>query len=97
MPSLFARKHMVVLVIRKLLEDNEATHLDIISKIENQEGVDNFDKIIEISDGVMVARGDLGVEIPPESVPLVQKDLIDRCNLAGRPVITATIVIDSMK
>src|SRR5690625_355432 len=93
----FVRKHTDVLAIRKLLEDNEATHIDIISKIENQEGVDNFDKIIEISDGVMVARGDLGVEIPPESVPLVQKDLIHRCNLAGKPVITATQMLDSMQ
>src|SRR5699024_3168830 len=93
----FVRQHTDVLAIRKLLEDYEGEHIDIISKIENQEGVDNFDKILEVSAGVMVARGDLGVEIPPESVPLVQKDLINRCNLAGKPVITATQMLDSMQ
>lgn len=93
----FVRQHTDVLAIRKLLEENKGEHIDIISKIENQEGVDHFDKILEVSSGVMVARGDLGVEIPPESVPLVQKDLINRCNLAGKPVITATQMLDSMQ
>src|SRR5699024_4405791 len=93
----FVRQHTDVLAIRKLLEDYNGEHIDIVSKIENQEGVDNFDKILEVSSGVMVARGDLGVEIPPESVPLVQKDLINRCNLAGKPVITATQMLDSMQ
>lgn len=93
----FVRQHTDVLAIQKLLEDYNGAHIDIISKIENQEGVDNFDKILEVSSGVMVARGDLGVEIPPESVPLVQKDLINRCNLAGKPVITATQMLDSMQ
>ena len=93
----FIRKYTDVIAIRKLLEDNEAGHIDIISKIENQEGVDDIEKILEMSDGIMVARGDLGVEIPPESVPLVQKDLIHRCNIVGKPVITATQMLDSMQ
>lgn len=93
----FVRKHTDVLKIQHLLEKNGGEELEIISKIENQEGVDNIDKIIEVSFGIMVARGDLGVEIPPEDVPLVQKDLINRCNLVGKPVITATQMLDSMQ
>lgn len=93
----FVRRSSDVLEIRKLLENYEATHIQIIPKIENQEGVDNLDSILQVSDGLMVARGDLGVEIPPEDVPLVQKDMIHKCNTAGKPVITATQMLDSMQ
>ena len=93
----FVRRASDVLEIRQLLEKNNATHIHIIPKIENQEGVDNIDEILEVSDGLMVARGDLGVEIPAEEVPLVQKDLINKCNAFGKPVITATQMLDSMQ
>ncbi|SCZ05377.1 pyruvate kinase [Alkaliphilus peptidifermentans] len=92
----FVRKASDVLAIRKILEDNRAEHIHIISKIENQEGMDNLEEIIEVSDGIMVARGDLGVEIPTEEVPLAQKRMIQLCNKAGKPVITATQMLDSM-
>ncbi|MCI2254328.1 pyruvate kinase [Domibacillus sp. PGB-M46] len=93
----FVRRTSDVLDIRELLEKNNATHIQIIPKIENQEGVDNIDDILEVSDGLMVARGDLGVEIPAEEVPIVQKQLIKKCNLLGKPVITATQMLDSMQ
>src|SRR5690606_17299278 len=93
----FVRKASDVLEIRELLEKHNATSIQIISKIENQEGVDNLDEILEVSDGLMVARGDLGVEIPAEEVPIVQKRMIKKCNHAGKPVITATQMLDSMQ
>lgn len=93
----FVRTPKDVLEIRELLEQNGGSHIQIIPKIENQEGVDNIDDIIEVSDGLMVARGDLGVEIPAEVVPLVQKQLIKKCNSVGKPVITATQMLDSMQ
>ncbi|KGX89096.1 pyruvate kinase [Pontibacillus litoralis] len=93
----FVRRASDVLEIRELLEKHQAEHIHIIPKIENQEGVDNIKSILEVSDGLMVARGDLGVEIPAEEVPLVQKDLIRQCNTAGKPVITATQMLDSMQ
>lgn len=93
----FIRRNSDVLEIRELLEAHNGRHIDIIPKIENQEGIDNIDTILEVSGGLMVARGDLGVEIPPESVPMVQKDLIKKCNLLGKPVITATQMLDSMQ
>ncbi|MTI69692.1 MAG: pyruvate kinase [Firmicutes bacterium] len=92
----FIRKAADVIAIRKVLEENDAGYVDIIPKIENQEGVENLDEIIEVSDGIMVARGDLGVEIPAEEVPMVQKRIIRKCNTAGKPVITATQMLDSM-
>lgn len=92
----FIRKAADVLAIRKILEQNGGSDIQIFSKIENQEGVDNIDEIIKFSDGIMVARGDMGVEIPIERVPLVQKMIIEKCNKAGKPVITATQMLDSM-
>jgi len=93
----FVRTRSDVLEIKELLEKHDATHIHLIPKIENQEGIDNIVDILEVSEGLMVARGDLGVEIPPEEVPLVQKKLIEICNTQGKPVITATQMLDSME
>lgn len=92
----FVRNTDDVLKMRSVLEENGGTNIKIISKIENREGVNNIDSIIDVSDGIMVARGDLGVEIPAEEVPIVQKSIIRKCNAAGKPVITATQMLDSM-
>ncbi len=91
----FVRKAEDILEIRRILEENNADP-SIIAKIESQEGVDNLEDIIKVVDGVMVARGDLGVEIPAEEVPLVQKLIIEKCAHTGKVVIIATQMLDSM-
>ncbi len=92
----FVRSAEDVLNIRKVLMENGGEHIKIISKIENRQGIDNFDSILEVSDGIMVARGDLGVEIPMEEVPIHQKEFIHKCNKAGKPVVIATQMLESM-
>ncbi len=91
----FIRSVGDVLCIRRLLEEEESG-IELIAKIENKQGLDNLDSILRVVDGLMVARGDLGVEIPPEEVPLAQKHMIAQCNRLGKPVITATQMLDSM-
>ena len=92
----FIRSREDVLAIRKVLEEESDYTTKIISKIESQKAVELIDEIIEVSDGIMVARGDLGVEIETEAVPIVQKEIIKKCNVAGKTVITATQMLDSM-
>lgn len=93
----FVRKAQDILEIREILEEKEMTHVQILAKIESQEGINNIDEIIKVADGIMVARGDMGVEIPAEEVPMVQKAIIKKCNAAGKSVITATQMLESMQ
>lgn len=92
----FIRKASDILDVKKVLKENHGEHIKVIAKVENQEGVDNIDSIIEVTDAVMVARGDMGVEIPIQRVPIIQKMIIKKCNIAGKTVITATQMLDSM-
>ena len=93
----FIRKAQDVFDIRRILEENGGASIRIISKIENREGVENIAEILSASDGIMVARGDLGVEIPAEEIPLIQKHIVRMCNEAGKNVIIATQMLDSMQ
>ncbi|MHC1748804.1 MAG: pyruvate kinase [Cellulosilyticaceae bacterium] len=92
----FIRCASDVMKIRHVLEENNGSDIQIIAKIENRDGVNNIDEILQVADGIMVARGDLGVEIPAEEVPIVQKMLIKKANALGKPVVTATQMLDSM-
>lgn len=93
----FVRKPEDIEDIRALLKEKNMEDVQIFPKIESQEGIDNFEAIMQVADGLMVPRGDMGVEIPAENVPLVQKKMIRRCNEMGKPVITATQMLDSME
>jgi len=92
----FARRDEDILEVRRVLDENGGNDIKIIAKIENQEGVDNIDDIIRVSDGIMVARGDMGVEIAFEELPRIQKMLIKKAYVAGKLAITATQMLESM-
>ena len=92
----FCRSAYDILELKNILEKNGGHRIQIIAKIENQDGVKNVDEIIRVSDGIMIARGDMGVEIPFEELPRIQKELIKKCYRAGKKVITATQMLESM-
>lgn len=92
----FVRSAYDVMEVKKILEENAGEDILIISKIENGEGVENIDEILKVSNGIMVARGDMGVEIPFEKLPAIQKMIIEKCYKSGKMVITATQMLDSM-
>src|SRR4029077_13986545 len=85
-----------VITIKKLLEEERKSDILVIAKIENKEGIQNFDSIIQVADGGMIARGDLGVEVPLSKVPKLQKMMIRKSYLAGKPSVTATQMLESM-
>ncbi len=94
----FVRRKEDILAIREIVDQKcKDQAIQLIAKIENQEGVNNIDEIIKVADGIMIARGDLGVEVPPEEVPVIQKDIIARCHRAGKISITATQMLESMQ
>lgn len=92
----FVRSKQDVLDLRGILEKHHKTDILIISKIENTQGIENLDEILEVSDGIMVARGDMGVEVPFEKLPAIQKDIISKCYRTGKIVVTATQMLESM-
>ena len=92
----FIRRPEDVINIKNVLKENGGEYIKVISKIENREGIENFDEILNVSDGIMVARGDLGVEIPMEEVPIRQKEFIHKCGKVGKIVVTATQMLESM-
>ena len=91
----FIRKAGDIIEVRKLVEDRRVPPL-VIAKIEDREGVENIDEILRFADGIMIARGDLGVQLPGEEIPLIQKRIIEKCNAANKPAITATQMLESM-
>ncbi|OFI46828.1 pyruvate kinase [Floricoccus penangensis] len=92
----FVRSAKDVNEVRAILEETGNTHVQLLPKIENQQGIDNLDEIIEVSDGIMIARGDMGIEVPFEMVPVYQKQIIRKVNKAGKVVITATNMLETM-
>ncbi len=92
----FVRKARDIIEVKEILEKNGGKKIKIIAKIENQEGIDNITEILDVADGIMIARGDLGVEVETERMPMLQKELINACNKISKPVITATQMLDSM-